>query len=218
MGWKGTFYGKVDLSTTCRCRQLKLNPLSTQINIHRLMTNQMPTLLVQRAPWTRAAVMLLQSLYFSRPPLPTPRAIIPATLAPSVHLKINIPVTVRRGISKRSHEKIEDCEQSKYIDTPKKCVFFNLSTKQANYFRVMWLVAEMEWWRCGTYSLNSVWRLSRSRKHPWILDQFFYKTCHLLELYTLMKAKYSLVQETMRYDVVVINQETFLACEIYLAW
>ena len=92
--------------------------------------------------------------------------------------------------------------------------FFNLATKQVNYFRVMWLVAEMEWWRCGTYSLNSVWRLSRSRKHPWILDQFFYKTCHLLELYTLMKAKYSLVPETMRYDVVVINQETFLACEI----
>ena len=32
--------------------------------------------------------------------------------APSVHLKIKIPVTVRRGISKRSHEKIGDCEQS----------------------------------------------------------------------------------------------------------
>ena len=39
------------------------------------MTNQKPALLVQRAPWTRAAVMLLQSLYFSRPPPPT--AIIP---------------------------------------------------------------------------------------------------------------------------------------------
>ena len=37
------------------------------------MTNQMPTLQVQRAPWTRAAVMLLQSLYFS----PPPAAIIP---------------------------------------------------------------------------------------------------------------------------------------------
>ena len=33
-------------------------------------------------------------------------------LAPSVHLKIKIVVTVRRGISKRSHEKIGDCEQS----------------------------------------------------------------------------------------------------------
>ena len=28
------------------------------------------------------------------------------------NLKIKIPVTVRRGISKRSHEKIGDCEQS----------------------------------------------------------------------------------------------------------
>ena len=41
------------------------------------MTNQIPALLVQRAPWTRAAVMLLQSLYFSRPPPHLPRAIIP---------------------------------------------------------------------------------------------------------------------------------------------
>ena len=65
----------VETSTTCQCRQLKLNPLSTQINIYCLMTNQMPPLLVQRAPWTRAAVMLLQSLNFSRSP--TPRAIIP---------------------------------------------------------------------------------------------------------------------------------------------
>ena len=32
------------------------------------MTNQTPALLVQRAPWTQAEVMLLQSLYFSRPP------------------------------------------------------------------------------------------------------------------------------------------------------
>ena len=32
---------------------------------------------------------------------------------PSVHLKIKIPVTVRRGISKRSREKIGDCEQSR---------------------------------------------------------------------------------------------------------
>ena len=73
--WKRTFYRNDDLSTTCQCRQLKLNPLSTQINIYCLMTNQTPALLVQRAPWTQAAVMLLQSLYFSRPP--PPRAIIP---------------------------------------------------------------------------------------------------------------------------------------------
>ena len=39
------------------------------------MTNQTPELLVQRAPWTRTAVMLLQSLYFCRPP--PPKAIIP---------------------------------------------------------------------------------------------------------------------------------------------
>ena len=39
------------------------------------LTNQTPALLVQRAPRTRAAVMLLQSLYFSRPP--PARAIIP---------------------------------------------------------------------------------------------------------------------------------------------
>ena len=32
-----------------------------------------------------------------------------------VDLKIKILVTVRRGISKRSHEKIGDCEQSRYL-------------------------------------------------------------------------------------------------------
>ena len=36
--------------STCQRRQLKLNPLSTQINIYCLMTNQTPALLVQRAP------------------------------------------------------------------------------------------------------------------------------------------------------------------------
>ena len=65
--WKRTSYRNDDLSTTCQCRQLTLNPLSAQIDIYCLMTNQMPALLIQRAPWTRAAVMLLQSLYFSRP-------------------------------------------------------------------------------------------------------------------------------------------------------
>ena len=39
------------------------------------MTNQTPALLVECASGMRAAVMLLQSLYFSRPP--PPRAIIP---------------------------------------------------------------------------------------------------------------------------------------------
>ena len=60
---------------TCQCRQLQLNPLSMQINIYCLMTNQTPALLVLCDPRTQAAVMLLQSLYFSRPPPPT--AIIP---------------------------------------------------------------------------------------------------------------------------------------------
>ena len=82
-GMKAYVYGNYNLSTTCQCRQLRLNPLSTQINIYCLMINQTPALLVQRAPWTRAAVMLLESLYFSRPfpPPPSPppphRAIIP---------------------------------------------------------------------------------------------------------------------------------------------
>ena len=115
MVWKRRFYGNVDLSTTCQCRQLKLNLLSMQIKIYCLLTNQTPALLVQRASWTRAAVMLLQSLYFSPPPPLHPRAII----IPSVHLKIKIVVTVRRGMSKRSHEKIGDCEQSRsHIPAP----------------------------------------------------------------------------------------------------
>ena len=115
MVWKRTFYVNVDLSTTCQCQQLGLNPLSTQIKIYCLMTNQKPALLVQRAQWTRAAVMLLQSLYFSRPSSPprSPQELYSPTPAPSVHLKIKIPVTVRRGKSKRSHEKIGDCAQSK---------------------------------------------------------------------------------------------------------
>ena len=87
--WKRTFYRHDDLSATCQCRQLKLNLLSTEINFHCLMTNQTPALLVQRAPWTRAAVMLLQSLYFSCPP--PPRAIMPdARPLGIVHLKIKM--------------------------------------------------------------------------------------------------------------------------------
>ena len=76
-------------TTTCQCRQLKLNLLSTEINFYCLMTNQTPALLVQRAPWTQAAVMLLQPLYFSHPP--PPRAIMPDTrLLSTVHLKIKM--------------------------------------------------------------------------------------------------------------------------------
>ena len=46
-----------------------------------------------------------------RPP-PPHTAIIPNARPLRVHLKIKIPVTVRRSISKRSHEKIRECEQS----------------------------------------------------------------------------------------------------------
>ena len=48
---------------------------------------------------------------FLAPPL---QAIIPDA-RPSVHVKIKIAVTVRRGISKRSLEKIGNCEQSKKL-------------------------------------------------------------------------------------------------------
>jgi len=61
------FYRNDDLSTTCRVGNFKLILLSTQINIYCLIANQMPALLVQRAQWTRVAVMLVQSLYFSLP-------------------------------------------------------------------------------------------------------------------------------------------------------
>ena len=44
--WKRMFYRDNNLTTTCQCRQLKLNLLSTQINIYCLMTNQTPALLV----------------------------------------------------------------------------------------------------------------------------------------------------------------------------
>ena len=73
--WKCTFYRNDDLSMTCQCRQFKLNLMSTQINICCLITDQTPALLVQHTLWMRAAMILLQSLYFSHPP--PPRAIIP---------------------------------------------------------------------------------------------------------------------------------------------
>ena len=57
-------------TTTCQCRQLKLNPLSTQINIYCVMTNQTP-----RTPLTRAAVMLRHFPYF--PCLPPPTTLNP---------------------------------------------------------------------------------------------------------------------------------------------
>ena len=48
-----------------------------QINIYRQLTNQTSVLLVQRAQWRRATVILSQSLYFSLPPPPT--AVIPVS-------------------------------------------------------------------------------------------------------------------------------------------
>ena len=85
--WKRTLSRNDDLWKPCQCRQL--NPLSTQINIYCLITNQTPALLVQRASWTRAAVMLLQSLYFSRPPPPRVTCII-SDVRPLSHLKIKM--------------------------------------------------------------------------------------------------------------------------------
>ena len=50
---------------TYQCQQLKLSPLSTQIIIYYLMTNQ-----------TSSVMLNLQAINFSRPP-PLPRAINP---------------------------------------------------------------------------------------------------------------------------------------------
>ena len=108
------FYRNEDLSTTCQCRQHKLNPLSTQINIYCVMTNQTPALLVHRAPWARAAVMLLlsPSIFLALLPLelmynlrrPPPRYIWKSRWS---------PLTVRHAISRPCHGKIGDCEQSR---------------------------------------------------------------------------------------------------------
>ena len=117
--WKRTFYRNDDLSKPGQCRQLQLNPLSTQINTYCLITNQTPALLVQYAPWTRAAVMLLQSLYFSRPPPPRATCII-SDVRPLGHLKIKMAaIAVRHAISQPwSHGKIGDCEQSISLSIP----------------------------------------------------------------------------------------------------
>ena len=93
-------------TTTSQCRQLKLNPLSTQINIRRLMNNQTPALLVQRAPWTRAAVMLLQSPNFSRFLPNHPRSFS------SLDTHSRWPLVTQSARSRRSYGKIGDCEKS----------------------------------------------------------------------------------------------------------
>ena len=86
-----TFYRSDDLSTPCQCRQLKLNPLSTQINIYCLMTNQTPALLAQRARERELQWCYYSpSVFLASPPPPTRATCIIPTPAPSVHLKIKM--------------------------------------------------------------------------------------------------------------------------------
>lgn len=67
--------------------------------------------LVPRAPWTRAAVMLEQYLYFPR--LPPSLYHFKLRLSPLwVHMKQRWPSVPVRAGSWRSYEKIGDCEQS----------------------------------------------------------------------------------------------------------
>ena len=91
-------------TTTSQCRQLKLNPLSMQINIYCVITNQ-----TLHSPLTRAAVILRHSLYFSCLPPPTtlnPNACLLSTYETKT---VVLTVSVR---SWRSYEKIRNCEQS----------------------------------------------------------------------------------------------------------
>ena len=110
-----TFYRNNDLSTTCQCWQLKLNLLSTQINIYCLMTNQTPALLVQCALWRQAAVMLLQSLYFSHPTSlpPPPPSYNPRSPSPRKHFKIEMAaINSKTCYISAISWKIGNCEQS----------------------------------------------------------------------------------------------------------
>ena len=62
--------------------------------------------------------MIVKTIFLAPPPPPPPtQSYKPRRSPPSVHLTIKIPVTVRRSISKRSHEKIGDCEQSILLAT-----------------------------------------------------------------------------------------------------
>ena len=115
------------------CRQLKLKLLSTQINICCLANDQSNAC----AAGTKRSVnvscndAMTVPLFFSPPPpsLTSPRAIIPGA-RPLGKLKIKIAVTVRRGISKRSHEKIGDCEQSMIrVKRPPFFVFITKTTQ-----------------------------------------------------------------------------------------
>ena len=97
------------------CLWTRCASLSTQINIYCLITNQTPVFLVQCAHWMRAAVMLLQSLNFSAPPSYNPQCPPPWYILKSTWL----PLTIRCTISRRSHGKIGDCEQSICFDKEK---------------------------------------------------------------------------------------------------
>ena len=99
--WKRTFKRNDDLSRTCQCRRLKLNPLSTQINIYRLMTNQTPALLVQRAPWC----------YYSPPISLASSQTTPCPLS-SFDTHARWPLVTQSARSRRFYEKIGDSEKS----------------------------------------------------------------------------------------------------------
>ena len=60
---------------------------------------------------------------------PPPPELKSPTPTPLVHLKIKIAVTVRRSISKRSHEKIGDCEQSMEVVTERVSITFTSHSK-----------------------------------------------------------------------------------------
>ena len=123
--WKRTFKRNDDLSTTCQCQQLKLNPLSTQIKIYCLMTNQTPELLVQRAPWTRAAVMLLQSLIFLASSQTTPRSLS------CFEIQARWPLVTQSARSRRSYGKIGDCEKSSaQRSTMSKKIWLSMHTRK----------------------------------------------------------------------------------------
>ena len=82
------------------------------------MTNQKPVLLVQYAPWMRAAVTLLQSPYFSRLPLPPPPTHTHIAIIPDTH-----PLGTFENQDGQHDalylndlkKKIEDCEQSNHL-------------------------------------------------------------------------------------------------------
>ena len=105
------------LSTECRplYRPISRSTLPTVNKIPLALRYGLPSCILHECQNYLAGAVVWEGarkIYFSRlSPSPAPRAIIPDA-RPLGTLKIKIPVTVRRGISKRSHEKIGDCEQS----------------------------------------------------------------------------------------------------------